>query len=315
MPDPLRKTISATEAAALFDASPYITPWMLFQRFAHGHETYQAEHVRMDWGKKLEPLILAQAAQDLKIEITPNVGPDGNQVYIRNGLLGATPDAFAFCPDRGPGIVEVKCVFDYRTWMAEWNGGNSVPKQNDIQVQVQLKVGKGESAPRAGDAKPFGWGVFAVWVAGDVHYFERKPIAKFAKALDTEVKQFFDDVAKNFEPEPFGTPREWPLLREVFPTIETKILDLRDAKEGTELAELVRLHEYHRSQRLGHTRGEDALKMKLAIAAKDSGQVLLPNMINFKVKKNKTGPGINAYVPPDLEQGGLEPFEGVELGG
>ena len=34
MPDQTLKTISASEAAALFNASPYVTRWMLYQRFA-----------------------------------------------------------------------------------------------------------------------------------------------------------------------------------------------------------------------------------------------------------------------------------------
>jgi hypothetical protein len=315
MPDPLLKTISATEAAALFDASPYQTHWMLYQRFAHGHECYQAEDARMDWGKKLEPLILAQAAQDLKFEIRPNIGPDGKQVYVRNGLLGCTRDAEIYCPDRGLGTCETKCIFDYRILMQDWDGGNRPPRHHEIQVQQQMRVGTGETSPGAGDGTPYKWGVEAVWCAGEVMYFERTPIPKFWTALEAEAKQFFDDVAAMREPEPFGTLREWPLLREVFPVEDRKILDLRDAKEGDEIAELVRLHEYHREQRLGHTKGEDAIKMKLAVTAKDSAKVLLPNGINFEIKKNKTGPGIKTYVPADLAQGSLKPFEGVDIGG
>jgi hypothetical protein len=36
VPDRTLKTISATEAPALFNASPYVTRWMLWQRFANG---------------------------------------------------------------------------------------------------------------------------------------------------------------------------------------------------------------------------------------------------------------------------------------
>jgi hypothetical protein len=40
MPDRERLTVSATEASALFDASPYVTRWMLYRRFALGEEVY-----------------------------------------------------------------------------------------------------------------------------------------------------------------------------------------------------------------------------------------------------------------------------------
>lgn len=315
MPDPLRQTVSATEASALFDVSPYQTRWMLYRRFAHGEEAHVEEHARMTWGKKMEPLILAQAAEDLKLEVRPNLGPDGKQVYIRNGLLGCTRDADILCPDRGPGICEGKCVFDYRIWMQEWNGGNTVPRQNEIQCQIQMKVGAGETSPGAGDGKPYTWGVFAVWIAGEIQYFERKPVPKFWDALDMEARRFFDDVKAGNEPEPFGSPREWPLLNEAFPIEETKILDLRELPEGRTLAEEVRLYDYHRKQRLGHEKGEDGIKLKLRTFAKECGKILLPFGINVQLKQNKTSVGIKTYIPADMPEGGLEDFEGAALRG
>jgi hypothetical protein len=298
MPDPTRKTISATEASVLFEASPWITPWMLYRRFAHGDEPFVAPHSRMDWGKKMEPLLLEQAAADLRFEIRPNVGPDGEQIYVRNGLFGCTRDANIICPDRGPGTCETKCVFDYRIWMQEWDGGNKVPHQYEIQLQTQMKVGDGE-----GNA--FKWGVFAVWVAGEMFYFERKPVPKFWEAMDREAQAFFERVAKLDEPEPFGSPREFPLLSEVFPVVETKELDLREGEEGLKLGEAARMFEYHREQRLGHARGEDAIKSLFQVKAKGNGKILLPQGIITRLKQNKTGIGLKVHVPADVREGAI----------
>lgn len=297
MPDPLRQTISATEASALFEVSPYVTPWMLYRRFAYGEEAFTPEHARMDWGKKLEPLVVAQAGQDLKFEVRPNVGPDGKQVYIRNGLLGCTRDADVICPDRGPGALETKCVFDYRIWMQEWDGGNRPPRHHEIQLQQQMKVGDGKTS--------YKWGVEVVWCAGELYYFERDPIPKFWEALDVEAKRFFDAVSAKDEPEPFGSPREFPLLDIAFPIDETKTLDLREGEDGIQTAEQVRMMEYHRQQRLGHTKGEDTIKAKLRVKTRDNGLLLLPHGINVKFKKNKTGVGVKAYVPKDVREGEL----------
>lgn len=315
MPDPLRQTISATEASALFDVSPYTTRWMLYRRFAHGEEAFVPEHTRMDWGKRLEPLILEEAAKDLKFEIRPNKGGDGKQIYLRNGLLGCTRDAEIFCPTRGPGACEVKCVFDYRIWMQNWNGGNQPPRYHEIQLQQQMVVGSGESSPGAGDGKSYEWGVEIVWVASELFYFERKPIPKFWDALQRETQRFFDDVKNGNEPEPFGTPVENPLLAEVFPIVEDKVLDLREDAEGVEIAELVRLYDYHRTQRLGHSKGEDGIKQKLRVRAKDCGTILLPYGINARLKQNKTGVGIKVFVPQDVPEGDLAPFHEADLGG
>lgn len=307
MPDATRQTISATEASALFDVSPYVTRWMLFRRFAHGEEAHVEPHARMDWGTKLEPLVLAQAAEDLKIEVRPNRGDDGKQVYVRNGLLGCTRDAEIFCPDRGPGACETKCVFDYRIWMQEWDGGNRPPRHHEIQLQQQMKVGDGTTS--------YKWGVEVVWVAGEVYYFERKPIPKFWDALDSEAARFFDDVKALAEPEPFGTPREYPLLNECFPIEEAKIMDLREDPAGVDLAEEVRLYDYHRKQRLGHEKGEDAIKIKLRAFAKECGKILLPHGINVQLKQNKTSVGIKVYIPADVPEGSLRDFEHGEIGG
>lgn len=319
MPDPLRQTISATEAAALFEVSPYVTPWMLYQRFAGGADVDPLDvHVRMDWGKRLEPLILQYAAEQYGLEIRPNIGPDGQQVYVRNGLLGCTRDAEVWCPSRGFGVVEVKCVFDYRIWMQDWDGGNRPPKHHEIQVQQQMLVGAGGTVGgRVDRSKSYKWGKEIVWVAGDVIPFDREPIPKFWDALEDQAAQFFDDVKNGREPEPFGEPREHPLLAEVFPLDEKAILDLRDdTKLGVELAELARMYEWHRQQRLGNSRSEDSIKFTFRKTAKTNGKILLPHGIIANVKDNKTGIGLKVHVPDDLQDGGdLSDFEGNGFGG
>src|SRR6266568_3399516 len=97
MPDPARKTLSATETPVLFGVSPYSTRWMLLRRFIHGDEFANPEHNRMNWGTRMQPLLLQQAADDLHLKVTPNA----TDTYRRRGLLGCTRDAEVFCPDRG----------------------------------------------------------------------------------------------------------------------------------------------------------------------------------------------------------------------
>jgi hypothetical protein len=210
MPDPTRQTISATEAPALFNASPYVTRWMLHRRFAHGDEIHSPEHNRMDWGKRLQPLLLAAAAEDLRLEVKPNA----SDVYVRNARLGCTRDAEIICPDRGPGALETKCVFDSGVWMREWAGGKTPPRHHEIQLQVQMYVGDGE--------RPFQWGVLAAWIGGEMHYFEREPILELWDEIDKEARQFFADVQAGTEPDPFGAPIESALLAKVFPTLTAR---------------------------------------------------------------------------------------------
>jgi hypothetical protein len=119
MPDPTRQSVSASRAAALFDRHPYCTRWMLYHALKDGREIEGASHSRMDWGQRLQPLLLQAAAEDLRLEIAPH------DAYVRRGVLGATRDATIIDPQKGPGAVETKCCFDYRTWMERWAGGDA----------------------------------------------------------------------------------------------------------------------------------------------------------------------------------------------
>lgn len=277
MPDATRQTISATEASVLFDANPYQTRWMLFRRFANGEEANGAAHTRMDWGSRLEPLVIEQAARDLRFEVKPNNGgTDGGQLYVRRGLLGCSRDAEIICPDRGPGTLETKCVFEYPIWMQEWGGGNSVPRHIEIQVQTQMHVGDGKV--------PYKWGVVAVWIAGEVIYFERTPVPKFTDELERQAAQFFDDVANKREPEPFGVPQELPLLDEAFPVRKDNPLDMREADGALKVAEDVRMLAWHRRENSGHNKAVEAIEARLRGVIKDHDKLLLPHGINLKQK-------------------------------
>jgi hypothetical protein len=169
----------------------------------------------MNWGRKLQPLILEQVAEEMRLEVRPN----DEDAYMRRGLLGCTRDATIICPDRGPGAVETKCVFDYRTWMADWNGGKQPPRHHEIQLQQQMIVGDegGES---------YRWGLLVAWVAGELHYFERAPIKDLWAPLYAGSRALFLRVKAKREPEPFGAPVELPLLAQLFPTIKGNTIDL-----------------------------------------------------------------------------------------
>ncbi len=297
MPDQTRQTISATQTPALFGASPYLTRWMLLRHFIHGDPIDSLEHNRMDWGSKLQPLILAQAAEDLRLEVRPNA----EDHYIRRGLLGCTRDGDLICPDRGPGSIETKCCFDYGTWMQTWNGGKALPRHIEIQLQQQMRVGDGD--------EPHNWGVIAVWVCGEIKYFERKPIPELWDAIDGEAHKFFDDVAAKREGEPFGEPVEMPLLARLFTPKAGTSVDLIEHPRARELAEQARLMSWHTAERLSHEKGEKAIKamFKALLGEAEQGTLYggikvtqkLVERAGYTVKPSKYTT-VEAYVPDNL---------------
>lgn len=308
MPDPTLKTISATEAPALLDASPYTTRWMLYRRFAHGQDFSPKQDNRMDWGKRLEPLVIAAAAEELALQVIPNRDDRNEQIYERRGPLGCTRDATIICPDRGPGALETKVVFDYGVWMREWSGGKKPPRQNEIQLQVQMFVGDG--------VHPFDWGCLTAWLAGDLHHFERKPIKPLWEKLEEEAVKFFDDVRAGREPDPFGAIVELPWLAAIFPTQAGKILDLDDVtvRANVDVAEKVRMLAWHAGERLGHEKAEKGLKAELLALAKDNEETRLPYGIKYSVQRQTRGGHVvpphtatmlKPYVPANVPVGNL----------
>jgi len=285
MPDPLRKTISATQVPALFNTSPYQTRWMLWNRFVHGLADELPETSRMKWGKLLQAPIMAEVAREWKLEVIAN--PD----YYRRGLVGATRDATIVAPGKGPGAVEIKCCFDYAVWAAEWRGGRCVPRHHEIQLQTQMLVGDGDGGPS------YQWGLIVAWVCADLYYFERRPVIELWNRMGIEAGRFFRSVERKEEPDPFGVPIEIPWLTDLFPVREGSVLDLSAEHGHVKTAEDVQQYRWHAEQRLGHEKAEEELKAKLLGLAKDNSRVLLPCGVSYTQRKHGKGKRIMPYVP------------------
>ena len=309
MPDPLKQTISATEMAGLLGVSPYVTKWMLYQKFAKGIEPAGPAHNRLDWGSKLEPLILEQAAEDLRLEVQTNRQADGTQIYVRRGLLGCTRDADIYDPQRGPGACEAKACFDYRTLMQEWDGGKTPPRHVEIQLQVQLYVGDGQT--------PYGWGTVPLWCAGEMTYFHRKPMPDLWAKFEEEAAQFFADVKAGNEPEPFGSPIEVPLLKQIFCKPTGEIINAAEKlgeAEATKLAQRVADADYQRVVRLAAEKVEEKVKAELLGLLKDADEIELPQGIRvtrqIQTRNNKARPAststavvVKAHIPQQIDGG------------
>lgn len=292
MPDPDLKTVSATELPALWNRSPYGSRWTIYQRFANGKDLGGADS-RMNWGRKMQPLVLDQAREDLALEVMPN----DHDAYMRNGPVGCTRDAEIIDPSRGPGALETKCVFDYRTWMETWNGGEKLPAHVELQLQQQMIVGDGSAS--------YGWGVIAVFVCGDMHYFHREPISGMAEAMNAAAEQFLTDVKNRNEPDPFGHPAEIPLLSQLERT-KGKEIDLDD--EG--LARTVAAYSRDAGEVGALNKIQKARKARIMAALKDAEMLYLPHGVHVEAKDVERGAyevnasryvSIKPYVPEDYE--------------
>lgn len=287
MPDPEMKTVSASQAAALWNVSPYMTRWMLWQKFANGlADDDEPETERMKWGKLLEPLVLAEASRKMKLETRGNKG-----IYFRRGLLGATRDATIVAPDRGPGAVEVKCVFDYSVWAQDWDGGRKVPKQHEIQLQTQMFVGDGDGYPQ------FQWGLIVAWVCADLYFYERTPIVPLWAQLGIEAGRFFRSIEEKREPDPFGAPVEIPWLTSLYQTDPASVLDLSSDWQHVTTAADLRDFAKIKEQKTFNERVYEQHRARFLGLAKEAAQVLLPCGFSYRVVRSGKGKTIAPFVP------------------
>lgn len=329
MPDPARKTVSATEMPALFGASKYETPFTIYHRLIdNGIEKTQDN--RMDAGNRFEAPVIEWAAEQLEVaEIKPNRDAQGKQRYITRGPLGCHRDADMFKADKGWGALETKMVFDYRTWMNEWDGGETPPKMHEIQLQQEMAIGTPEHGP-------FTWGVLTACVGGELFHFPREPMPELWQAMEAAANDMFENIKLGAEPDPTGVAVEHPLLNKLYPPIKGKVLDLSalaDPGTGSEeeieeslrrlqYVDMARAMNYHDAQRLFHDKAGKDSKERLRSLAMDNATILLPfgvkvetslvNRAAYAVKASSYTT-TKAYVPDHLPDNFMDAFKGADV--
>lgn len=294
MPDPDRRTVSATEMPMLLNVSHYGTAFMLYRRFHDGVDIGSGEDARMSWGRKMQPLIREQAASDLSLEIVPN----DDDIYQRQrggGPLGATRDATMRAPDRGDGAFEIKCCFDYRTWMNRWHGGKAPPKEYEIQLQQQMLVGDGTTS--------FKHGTICVWVCGELIYFHRDPIPALWTELVKTGAAFLNDVAQHRRPDPFGDPIEAPFLA----MIERPPDSVIDLTGDPSLADKVRQYAWEQKQARVSGKSAASLKSEIIAAMGANREANLDDGITVKLLLRKRGDTpqvvVKTFIPNVVDDG------------
>lgn len=213
--------VGASEVAALFGASPYLTHFELFHRKAGNIATpdFMAEGMpnneRIEWGLRLEPAVIAAAVDRFGYRVEP--APK----HLSNGAgLGGHPDALASCPDRGAGILEVKTV----DWLVRQKWGDEPPLHYLLQAQAYAGL--------AGR----NWCDIIVLVGGNslerfVYDFRPAVYAEIEKRVTT----FWQAIRANDPPPPDFT-RDRSALEEVLGEPTDAVADLRADNHADALA-------------------------------------------------------------------------------
>jgi hypothetical protein len=271
MPDPLKQTVSASQVGALFNLSPYATRFTLWHWFKSGvGET--AENRRMTFGKFVEPFILDQVQERLRLEVTHNAARE----YVRRAPIGCTRDATVYDPARGLGIVQAKAV-SYMSWKENWTEAMA-PKWVELQAQTEM-LATGAS-----------WGVIAAMIGqnDNLLLYERTPSEALVSRINGEAQAFLASLEAEDAPDALGSETEIPVLAALYPaTVERKVLTLTD----TSLGEDARLYRWAAAERAAMERVEKDKKAKLLAAAGDAETLILPGA-EIRIKRSQTKPSI-----------------------
>jgi predicted phage-related endonuclease len=213
--------VGASEVAALFDASPFLTHFELWHRKQGNIATPDfmadgaANNERIEAGIRLEPTIIEWACDRWHYQRreTPKNLSNGNG-------LGGHPDQLVTCPERGPGLLEVKTA----DWLVAKKWGDEPPLHYLLQTQAYIGLAGCQ------------WGDVVVLVGGNQlqrFQYDFRP-AIFAE-IEARVTAFWQSVRANDPPKP-DFARDGATLTEILGEPTEEVIDLRRDNEADHLA-------------------------------------------------------------------------------
>jgi hypothetical protein len=268
MPDQTWETVSASQAPALVNRSPYCSRRMLWEAWRKRDrsliETEDDERIR--WGRLLQDDILAMTAAKYRLEVRENTGND----YARRGPLGATIDGLMIAPGQGRVVVEAKNI-DWLRWRDTWTKTQAAPHV-EIQTQVGMYAAEADHA------------IIAAMVGGnDLRFYERELDRELIAEIEEQARQFLVSVETGNAPDWLTDEMELPVIAKLWPKV-----DEREVVEDMSDALALAIRQFDRA------RGEKSFATKLAeqmavtiLATSGSAGVLRANGYTCYIKKSE----------------------------
>ena len=240
--------VGASEVSALFDCSPYLTRFELWHRKQGNIATpaFNAlgpdgtpDDERIYWGVKLEAAIIEAAKE--RYGYTDREQLD----RLDNGKgLGGHPDRRVICPNRGPGILEIKTA----DWLVRKGWGDEPPEHYLIQSQAYQGLDN------------VLWGDVLVLVGGnrlDRFCYDFRP--KIYAEIERRVEAFWQSIEANEAP-PADYTRDLDTIADLYRNGGDETIDLTgDNLAAVAAAEYLKAAEARKEA----SKREDAAKAEL----------------------------------------------------
>lgn len=197
--DARRSAITATDAAAVLGRSPWRTALHVYADKL-GLRDDLDETERMEWGRRLEPVIAAAYRERTgrAVDLAP---PHALARSTSREWMAASLDARQGSRELGEGVLEIKCAEWDDTWEHE------APLHYQIQLQHQLAV-TGRT-----------WGTLVVLLRGNRllwHDVERND--RFCSLLIEREAELWDRIQRHDPPAPEPTHLGFEAVKVLYPT-------------------------------------------------------------------------------------------------
>lgn len=213
------RDITASVVGALFDAHEYTTPYELWAEKSGRLVREELDNVALERGELLEPVaveLMRRRRPDW--EIHHNTGSE--TVYLRDpaSRIGATPDTFVWCPERGPGTVQIKSV-EQSTYRRKWTPEGADPEP-PLWIAMQATLEAHMTGSR--------WACVAPLVVGygiDLPLIDIPLVAEVVPAMQRKAREFWELVESGEEP-PADYGRDRAVIEAMHPTDDGGEIDL-----------------------------------------------------------------------------------------
>lgn len=254
--------VGASEVAALFGESSYLTEFELWHRkkgtidtpaFDAMKDDGTPENERIYWGVRLEAAIIDAAKE--------RYGYTDREQLARldNGKgLGGHPDRRVICPHRGPGIIEVKTV----DWLTRKGWGDEPPLSYLLQNQAYQGLDGVE------------WGDVIVLVGGNqLERFQYEFRPNLYANIERRVEAFWKSIEEDRPPQP-DFDRDGDTISELYRDIGVERIDLTGDNIATaSAAEYLEAAEAEKEARKRKDAAKAEIIFKMGEAAGLSGEL------------------------------------------
>jgi len=197
--------VTSTQVSALFNCSPYLSEWELYQLKRGLLDDSFVDNDRIKWGRRLEEAIAYGIAEDLGLLVEPFK----SYVRLPEHRIGSSFDFIVtgiaddydgnenyrnLFKEHGKGLMEIKNVdgLVFRNdWTEHEDGRIEAPPHIELQMQHQMLV------------SGITWAIGAPLIGGNTPKpFYRQYDPEIGNAINVVVAEFWEMLDQGYEPQP-----------------------------------------------------------------------------------------------------------------